>query len=87
MGPVGGFCYFCFKRAVHGPSAGNLLQYCLRALLWDYVMALITVIQRPFAGNVLCRTDYITFVAFLYSYYCYLLVIITFSYFLIKLVI
>ena len=28
----GGFCYFCFKRAVHGPSVGNMLQYCLRAL-------------------------------------------------------
>ena len=71
MGSVGGFCYFCFKRAVHGHSAGNLLQYCLRALLWDYVMALITVIQRPFAGNVLRWIYYITFVTCLYSHYCY----------------
>ena len=35
-GEVGGLCYFCFERAVHGPSAGNLLQLCLRAPLWDY---------------------------------------------------
>ena len=41
MGPVGGFCYFCFEWVVHGPSVGNLLRYCLRALLWEYVMALI----------------------------------------------
>ena len=40
MGPVGEFCYFCVEWVVHGPSAGNLLQYCLRALLWEYVMAL-----------------------------------------------
>ena len=37
MGPV------CFWWAVHGPSAGNLLQYYLRALLWDYVIALIMI--------------------------------------------
>ena len=41
MGPVGEFCYFCVEWVVHGPSAENLLQYCLRALLWEYVMALI----------------------------------------------
>ena len=41
MGPVGEFCYFCAEWVVHGPSAGNLLQYCLKALLWEYVMALI----------------------------------------------
>ena len=31
MGPAGGFCYFHSCWVVHGPSAGNLLQYCLRA--------------------------------------------------------
>ena len=31
MGLAGGFCYFHFCWVVHGPSAGNLLQYCLRA--------------------------------------------------------
>ena len=31
MGPAGGFCYFHFCWVVHGPSAGNLLQYCLSA--------------------------------------------------------
>ena len=36
MGPVGEFCYFCAELVVHGPSAGNL-----KALLWEYVMALI----------------------------------------------
>ena len=41
MSPVGEFCYFCVEWVVHGPSARNLLQYCLRALLWEYVMALI----------------------------------------------
>ena len=71
MGSVGGLCYICFKRAVHGHSVGNLLQYCLRALLWNYVIALITVIQRPFAGNMLRSIYYITFVTYLYSYYCY----------------
>ena len=44
---------FCFKRAVHGLSAGNLLRYCLRALLCDFVMALSMIVQRPFAGNML----------------------------------
>ena len=62
IGSFGGFCYFCFKRAVRGPSVGNVLQYCLRALLWDYVIALIVIIQRPFAGVVLRLTYHITFV-------------------------
>ena len=72
IGPVGGFCYFYFKCAVHGPSAGNSLQYCLGALLWDYVTALIMITQRPYAGNVLHLPYYITFVTSFYSYYCYL---------------
>ena len=71
MDPVGESCYFCFKWAVHGPSARDLLQYCLRALLWDYVMALIMIIQRPFAGNVLPLAYYIAFVTCFYPYYCY----------------
>ena len=65
IGSFGGFCYFyiyfCFKRAVHGPSVGNVLQYYSRALLWDYVIALIVIIQRPFAGGVLRLTYHITF--------------------------
>ena len=71
MGSVGGFCYFCFKCAVHGPSAGNLLQYCLRALFWDYVIALIMIIQRPFAGIVLRLIYCITFVTRFFLYNCY----------------
>ena len=71
MGSVEGFCYFCFKRVVHGPAAGNLLQYCLRALFWDFVMALIMIIQRLFTENVLRLIDYITFVTCFHSRYCY----------------
>ena len=74
----GGFCYsyiyFCFKRAVHGPSVENVLQYCLRALLWDYFIALVMIIQRPFAGVVLRLTHHITFVTLFYSYYCYFVI-------------
>ena len=41
------------------------------ALLWDYVIALIMIIQMPFAEGVLRLTYYITFVTCFYSYYCY----------------
>ena len=49
----------------------SICMFLFRALLWNYVIALITVIQRPFAGNVLRSFYYITFVTYLYSHYCY----------------
>ena len=67
MGPVGGFCYFCFWSIIHGPSVGNL-----RAPLWDCVMVVIMIIQRPLAGNVLRLACYVTFNACFYFYYCIL---------------
>ena len=67
MGPVGGFCYFCVCSIIHGPSVGNL-----RAPLWDFVMVVIMIIQRPIAGNVLRLACYVTFNACFYFYYCIL---------------
>ena len=40
------------------PQRGILLQCCLRALLWDFVIALIIITQRPIAENVLRLTYY-----------------------------
>ena len=64
-GSVGGFCYFCLNFAIQGPSVGNLL-HCLRALPWEFVMTLITIVQRPLAGNLLRWIDYITSVTHLF---------------------
>ena len=69
MGPVGGFCYFCFCTCwvVHGPSAWNLLQYCLGPSFG----ALIVIIQGLFAENVLRLACCVTFVTTFYSFDCY----------------
>ena len=53
------------------PFSREFITVLFKGPLWDYVMALIMIIQRPFAGNMLCLIYYITFVTSFYSHYCY----------------